>query len=252
MRAIWKLFCILLAGSAHAEESGASFRDDFEVFNRGTWMISDGWSNGDWMNCTWSREAVSIDEGKLGLRLFQSSKGTGTNRCGEIQSHAKYGFGTYEALLRTGAGSGINAAFFTYIGPAHDRPHHEIDVEILLRDTAQVSFNTYVDGVPLNGKSVALPNPSDREFVHVAFEWRPESVVWLINGNEVHRTEEGTKLPTEPQKIYASLWSSSTFTDWMGPFDAKAMPQRMAIEWLAYTRLGEPCQFEASVLCNGK
>jgi hypothetical protein len=47
-----------------------------------------------------------------------------------------------------GTGSGLNAAFFTYIGPVHDRAHHEIDIEILLRDTSAVTFNTFVDGAP--------------------------------------------------------------------------------------------------------
>lgn len=246
----WILLCLLLAGAARADEAGASFNDDFADLDRARWMISDGWSNGEWMNCLWSRDAVSVREGRLLLRLEEMRRSPGTYRCGEIQSRGRYGYGTYEALIRTGSGSGMNAAFFTYIGPVHERPHHEIDVEFLLRDTKRVSFNTYVDGTPVNGKNIPLPISSDRGFVHVAFVWTPDSIAWLVEGTEVHRTAPGTPIPTEPQKIYASLWSSATFSDWMGPFDGTSLPQEAAIEWVAFTRLGELCRFDQSVLCQ--
>ena len=50
-------FWIVLSGLARAEDMGTSFRDDFDVLDHGRWTLSDGWSNGDWMNCTWSRGA---------------------------------------------------------------------------------------------------------------------------------------------------------------------------------------------------
>jgi hypothetical protein len=62
--------------------------------------------------------------------------------------NAVYGYGTYEVRMRTGRGSGLNAAFFTYIGPVHDRAHHEIDIEVLLRDTRRCHLQHLLRAVP--------------------------------------------------------------------------------------------------------
>jgi endo-1,3-1,4-beta-glycanase ExoK len=169
--------------------------------------------------------------------------------CGEVQTRQTFGYGTYEVRMRTMEGSGFNAAFFTYIGPVHDKPHDEIDVEILLRDTDRVTFNTYVEGTPANGGDAALAGAGSTDFQHYAFTWDASGIRWFVNGEQVHRTIDGTPRPSEEQKIYASLWGSETFVDWMGPFDAGAVPMQLEIDWIAFTRLGEPCAFPQSVLC---
>lgn len=238
-----------LPGTCRAGDLGTSFRDDFKVLNRGLWMASDGWSNGDWTNCTWSKRALSVDRGRLHLSFLRHPRDADTYLCGEIQSRAAYGYGTFEAMMKTGSGSGLNAAFFTYTGPSQNRPHHEIDLEILLRDTTEVAFNAYVDGTPGGGRTVPLDRAADTAFVHYAFTWRPDGIAWFVNGRKVHQTAPGDAIPTEPQKIFASLWGTKTLTDWMGPFDASAVPQSSQIDWIAYTRLGEPCHFPASILC---
>lgn len=251
--AMLRLCTIAILGFAaalpsRADETGASFLDEFDSLDRGRWVLSDGWSNGDWMNCTWSGRAATLQGGKLVLKIDEAPSGDLT--CAEIQSKGFYGHGTYEVLMRTGQGSGLNAAFFTYTGPPHGRPHHEIDVEVLLRDTARVEFNTYVDGESRNKTEVPLATAADSGFVHFAFTWTPEGITWFVDGVPVDETPPGAPLPTEPQKLYASLWSSGTFTDWMGPFDASALPQTSEIEWIGFTRLGEACRFPASILCG--
>ncbi|MGP1358473.1 family 16 glycosylhydrolase [Roseicyclus sp.] len=242
----------LLALSA-APAAGQGFFDGFDDLDRARWperwFVSDGWSNGDWMNCAWSREAVSVRNGHLVLGIHAAPDGT--IRCGEIQSRAELGHGTYEIAMRTGAGSGLNAAFFTYIGPVHGRTHHEIDVEILLRDTVRATFNTYVEGTPMHGGDAPLSAPSDAGFHRYAFTWDADGIVWFLDGEEVHRTPPGASLPEPPQKIYASLWSSDSFPDWMGPFDPTALPAETLIDWIAFTPLGAPCHFPQSILCEG-
>jgi endo-1,3-1,4-beta-glycanase ExoK len=184
--------------------------------------------------------------GLLTLEVRDTSDGL---ICGEVQSVGDYGYGTYEIRMRTGRGSGLNAAFFTYIGPVHGRAHHEIDIELLLRDTKAVTFNSFVDGVPVNGGAVGLPVPSDGAFHHYAFTWRPDGITWVVDGTPAHRTAPGTPLPQPPQKIYASLWSSDSFPDWMGLFDATALPAQIRIDWIAFTPLGEACLFPDSITC---
>lgn len=241
---------LMLAATPASSQEGVSFFDPFDSLDRERWFISDGWSNGDWMNCTWSRDAVAIEDGSLVLRYIAASDPSQGYLCGEVQTRPTFGFGTYEVRMRTMRGSGFNAAFFTYIGPVHERPHDEIDVEILLRDPGRATFNTYVSGSPENGGSAALDPDADAEFVHYAFTWDQDGIRWFVNGQEVHRTTDGTPRPSETQKIYASLWGSGTFTDWMGPFDASAVPMHLEIDWIGFTRLGETCVFPESILCT--
>ena len=223
----------------------ASFFDDFDELDRNRWFVSDGWRNGEWMNCDWSEEAVALRHGRLVLGLRDGPAG---RICGEIQSIGQFGHGTYEIALRTPRGSGTNAAFFTYIGPVHGRSHEEIDIEILLRDTGRVTFNTWRDGQQSQGGRATLDAPSDARFHRMAFHWTPEAITWYLDDRAVHRAE--APLPEAGQKIYASLWGSDTFVNWMGPFDPAALPMELEIDWIAFTALGEGCQFDASLLCS--
>ena len=242
---------LLLSASLPAAElpRGATFFDDLDHFNRGLWGVSDGWVNGDWQNCEWARDAVAFNDGVLSLTFAAADAESRDYTCGELQSRHTYGHGTYEARIKTPEGSGLNAAFFTYIGPHHGKPHDEIDFEVLTRDTSRVSLNTYVSGKPVNGSSVALPAPSDDGFQTYSFIWAEDGIKWYVDGVLVHETAPGTPLPTNPQKIYASFWGSETYDDWMGPFADPGQPIAMEVDWIAFTKQGDGCQFPGSVLC---
>lgn len=248
-------FCLLLvvlvqAAPGRAAEGG-SFFDGFDRLDRGRWLISDGWANGDWQNCLWSGRAVAVADGRLTLTFAAGKTAHHDYTCGEIQTRQAFGHGTYEARIRTGSGSGLNAAFFSYIGPQQGQRHDEIDVEILLRDTGRVSLNTYADGDPAYGATAALEPAAAAGFNTYAFQWEPDRIMWFVNGKPVHTAQGPSGLPEVPQRIFASLWGSGTLTDWMGRFDPPAAPVTMEIDWIAFTSAGEGCRFEASVLCGG-
>ncbi|MEJ6393534.1 family 16 glycosylhydrolase [Gymnodinialimonas sp. 2305UL16-5] len=246
----WLVVSAMLGAAPAAAQNGAAFLETFDSFDTDRWFISDGWSNGDWMNCTWSSDAVSVENGNLVLSYFEADTPSEGYLCGEIQTREEFGYGTYEVSMRTMSGSGFNAAFFTYIGPVHDQPHDEIDVEVLLQNTDEVTFNTYVSGAPENGSVASLPQASDDGFIHYAFTWSSDGIRWYVNGTEVHRTEDGVPRPANNQKIYASLWGSETFIDWMGPFDPAAVPMDLEVDWIAFTPIGGDCAFPESVLCQ--
>ncbi len=251
---------LLFAGSAAAQGTpptdgapggapeDAGFLDAFDAFDPGRWYVSDGWSNGDWQACTWSQRMVTVEEGVLELTLAPTEAGADTYLCAEIQTNEQLGHGTFEARIRTDKASGVNAAFFTYIGPVHERTHEEIDVEILTRDTTSFDVNTYRDGEANHGTTVPLEVSADAEFQTYSFIWEPERLRWYVNGTLVHEAT-GTDLPRPPQKVYLSHWNSRTFVDWMGPFADPGRPLTMWVDWVAFTPAGAGCQFEGSVLC---
>jgi endo-1,3-1,4-beta-glycanase ExoK len=242
------------AGAMHAEEvtvSETAFHEQFDSLNRDLWFISDGWTNGPHQNCQWSKRAVNVSDGMLTLSFLPGEAGSSQGHlCGEIQTNAAYHYGTYEARIRTARGSGLNAAFFTYIGPVHNAPHDEIDFEVLARDTGRVSLNTFVSGQEQNGTTVPVDPPTDQAFHTFSFRWEPNSIRWFLDGKEVHRAD--SNLPVTPQKIYLSHWGTDTLTEWMGEFTTPDGPVVMEIDWVAFTPPGAPCQFPESVVCEGQ
>lgn len=236
------------------EPTGQGFFDDFSggVDNR-RWHISDGWTNGDWQDCHWSRKAVKHHDGMVTLQHIPAQSGdTAPPQCGEIQSKAFFQYGTFEARIRTPRASGLNASVFTYTGPVFDAPHDEIDIEILLRDPGRMTVNTFVGGKAQNGGNAPASPAFDEDFHTVAFRWLPDGITWYLDGREVHRTAPGSPLPTHPQKFYLSLWSSTTLIDWLGEPSKHDAPLSYDIDWVAYTPPDASCLFPASITCEAQ
>lgn len=249
------LGALALAQSGPALAQSTAFRDDFATLDLTRWYISDGWSNGAHQNCVWSTDQAKVVDGQLNIGFAPLPKGDRQYRCGEIQTRAAYGYGTYEARMKTPSGSGLNAAFFTYIGAQQGKPHDEIDFEVLLRNTAQVDTTTFVngksgDGTVGSGKSHTLPGPSDADFITYAFTWEPGSLRFYLDGELVRTMNDPKTIPTNPQRIFFSLWGSDTLTEWMGSFAPVTSPIALAVDWVAFTPLGESCAFAESILCQ--
>ena len=244
---------LLVSGSipavAFAEEP-SSFRDDFDSLDRERWYVSDGWANGEWQNCTWAKNQIALGDGLLTLSFEKRQTKDREYACAEVQTRQRFGYGTYEARLKTDTGAGLNAAFFTYIGPADGQPHDEIDFEVLTRDTSKVSVNTYVAGKPRNGSTVDVIGGADADFNDYAFVWEENRLRWYVNGELVHEASAPAELPSHPQKIFFSLWGSDTLDDWMGAFADPGRKLTMQIDWVAYTAPDDECQFPESVACG--
>jgi endo-1,3-1,4-beta-glycanase ExoK len=241
---------LLATGIATPAFAQEAFFDDFNSLDQSRWYVSDGWSNGAHQNCTWSTDQVAASGGTLRVGFAPQPKGDRQYRCGELQTRKAYGYGTYEARLKTPSGSGLNAAFFTYIGPQQGKPHDEIDFEILTRDTGHVDTTTFVNGKSGSGQSHALPRPSDSDFITYAFTWSPDSVRFYIDGQLVRTMDDPKTIPTNPQRVFFSLWGSDTLTDWMGQFAPVSAPIAMEVDWVAFTPLDGTCAFDQSILCR--
>lgn len=232
-----------------AAQSPPSFFDDFgPPLDTGRWFVSDGWTNGDHQNCTWSQDHLRMEEGHLTLLFSDRARGGEDYSCAEIQSEDRYGYGAFEARLRVPAGSGLNSAFFTFIGAPQDVPHDEIDFEFLGRLPEQVQLNYYTDGQGGHETMVDAAGATE-EFRDYAFVWEPGRIQWFIDGELVHEVE-AEDVPDQPQKIYLSIWSTDTLTEWMGRLEYPGEPFELAIDWVAYTAPDEPCAFEGSIVCT--
>jgi endo-1,3-1,4-beta-glycanase ExoK len=229
-----------------------SFVDDFTTLDQSRWYVSDGWTNGSHQNCIWSKDLVSLSDGALTLGFEKRKLKDRDFGCAEIQTKQRFGYGTYEARMKTDTGSGLNAAFFSYIGPSDKQPWDEIDFEILTKDTSKVQVNAYIAGKGKNEKLVHVAGGAENAFNDYAFVWEKDRLRWYVNGQLVNTITDPAKLPTHAQKIFVSLWGSDTMTGWMGRFSDPGRKVTLQVKRVAFTALGQPCQFPESVACSIK
>lgn len=245
------VFAAVLSAPVAAQEgaTGASFVENFDKLDTSIWYVSDGWNNGAHQNCTWSKDQVRAEGGVLSLTFEQRKVGERDYACGEIQTRDRFGYGTYEVRMKTADGSGLNSAFFTYIGPADKKPHDEIDFEVLGKNPAKVQLNQYVSGKGGNEALADVPGGANSGFNDYAFVWEKERLRYFVNGALVHEVTDAAKLPVNTQKIFASLWGTDRLSDWMGTFSYSA-PTQLLIDRIAFTAEGDGCQFAESMACT--
>lgn len=240
-----------------AADEGASFVDTFGGIDRGRWLVSHGWSNGDFQDCTFQESNIKIvPGGGVELTLQDAAGLERPSSCAELQSHATYGFGTYEVRLRAASSPGLVTAFFTYTGPgqAPGRPHDEIDFEFLGKSPDAVQLNYFARGIGGHGHDVALGYSAAQEAADYAFEWTADAIRWFVNGRMVHEVtrRSGEPFPTHPGKICLSIWNGRgpDMASWLAPFGGRGQRLVARVERVAFTRLGEPCRFPGSIVCQ--
>lgn len=229
-----------------APGSATGFVDEFDQLDTERWYLSDGWVNGDHQNCLWSKDRITLENGALRLSLTDDPAQEQAFTCAELQSNARFGFGTYEARMRIPFHSGVNAAFFTHVGAQQKSPHNEIDFEFLGRDGPTLQTNYFTDGK--GGREQLHGQTDDGRFRNYALIWKPDLMQWYVDGRLL-REVRGADVPQVPQKVYFSLWSSGTLTDWLGPFTYPGQPLRMDVDRFAFTPIGAKCAFDGSLAC---
>ncbi len=233
--------------------SGKSFVDEFDRLDTQRWYVSDGWSNGDHQNCTWSAKQVSVADGRLRIGFARQDYKERSHVCGEVQTRERYGYGTFEVRMKAMAGSGLNTGFFSYIGPVDKQPHDEIDFEVLGKDPSKVQVNQYVNAKSVGSAKLAeVPGGADKDFHDYAFVWQKDRIAWYVDGKLVDEATDPARLPSHPSKIFLSVWGSDTLTSWMGAFVDPDAPVAAEVERVAYTAPGDPCQFPESIVCKLK
>lgn len=244
------LVVALSPAQAAAPAMTTSFFDPFDALDTKRWYVSNGWANGAHQGCTWSRDALKVASGALTLRLYKAADKLRSHRCAELRTHARLGYGWYEARIKTAAGSGLNTAMFTYSGQPLTKVHDEIDFEFLGKDPTGVQMNYYTNAKGGHESRGAVGGAASAGFNHYAFDWSPGRIRWFINGRLV-RTADGAALPTTSGQFFLSLWNAGpSVYNWLGRFDPGAPPVNAQIDWIAYTRAGERCRFAASQSCR--
>ena len=223
--------------SVHA--LGTTFTDKLDSYNTGRWRKADGWTNGDMFNVGWLANHISFASGIMLLKLDNVPCPSGCSgkpyASGEYRSTNYYGYGKFEARLRAAKGSGLVTSFFTYTGPSDKTEWHEIDVEILGRDTTKMQTNYFTNGVGGHETIINLGFDAAAGYHNYAFEWTPSAIKWYVDGKLVH-TETGSRgpLPSVPGKIMVNFWCGINVDSWLGKFTYPGSPLYAQYDWIQY------------------
>jgi endo-1,3-1,4-beta-glycanase ExoK len=245
------LAAILVCGVVQAQtppagEPDPSFVEKFgtidgrmAIINHSRWLVSDGWSNGDWMSGTWEREQVQETADGLAFTVQKSEPGAPKPyKNAEMRSKPTYKYGYFEVRMRVPRGSGLITGFFTFSLGEGPRKWQELDVEILGRDTRKVEMNIHHSG-KTDTRTLPLGFDAADGFHTYGIEWRRDRVLWYMDGKLIHSTRgnKGAPIPTAPQQIYLSLWNSERLWGWAGGMDPKDPgPWTMTVQCIAYAQ----------------
>ncbi len=232
------LACIFIALATPAQAKDYPFFLPYPKIDTGKWYVANGWANGDIQSCEWRASAIGGRDKNLLLTLSDKGGKVRPISCAEMQTKDINGYGAYATRMRAAKGSGLNTAFFTYIGPAQGVNHHdEIDFEFLGKDTTKVQTNYYIDGKPQGAVLIDLGYDASKEFHDYTFVWTPTKISWFIDKKLVRETKAGVPLPTHPGKIFVTIWSGSDIVkDWLGHFEYK-QDADAEFSWVKYTPL---------------
>jgi len=199
-----------------------SIGDNKEIFT-----CANGYQNPYPFNCVWTSDAISVEDGKLNITLFENNQ---TVFSGEYRSKRnEFHYGYYETRMKMARCSGTISSFFTYTNrPVWD----EIDIEFLGKNFEQVQFNYYTNGVGGHEFLYNLGFDATMEFHNYGFDWQSDRISWFVDGELVHTAT--SDIPSHPQQIMANLWNCLGHDEWSGKFNPNDLPVKAQYEYIAY------------------
>nr|WP_321440845.1 family 16 glycosylhydrolase [uncultured Hyphomonas sp.] len=175
-----------------------------------------GFQGGDWV-------PENVKTSPDGLRLDVTPTGNPKKpyALAEVQVIGTYGYGRYETIMRPAKGSGLVSAFFTYTGPYFGKPHDEIDIEFVGKDTSIVELNYFHNGKTGSSARIKLPFDASEEDHLYAFDWKPEGISWYVDGKLIYQTPENDPfIPDNPGRLVISNWTGKKeLRQWHGDPD---------------------------------
>jgi endo-1,3-1,4-beta-glycanase ExoK len=232
---------LVFCGTAEpAYAVGGTFFDGLDYFDTGRWQKADGWTNGNPFDVGWRADHVTFSGGFMSLRLDTTPCPSGCNdkpyASGEYRSIDTYGYGKYETRFKAAKGSGLVTSFFTYTGTAGTSNHHEIDIEILGKDTTKMQINYFVGGVGGHEVNIPLGFDAAAGYHNYAFVWTANKIEWIVDDVVVHTeyAAAGKPLPSLPGKIMANMWAGTGVDSWLGPFTYPGTPIYAKYDWIQY------------------
>ena len=217
-------------------QMGEAFIDRFDGDELdGRWYVSDGWSNGDWMDNDWRASQISLAEHGLTMTMDHGPEGSPKPLASaEMKVQQDFRYGYFEINMRVPSGPGIVTGVFSYAGQDGAVRPHEIDIEILGRHTNMLEATIHENGKPTH-KRIRLPFDAADGFHTYGFDWQPDAIRWYADGKLIHE-ERGPVVARmrRPQQFIIDLWATKALKEWVGPLNLSKAPWKLDIACVAY------------------
>lgn len=234
--------CAVAAAAAAPKFTGDYFGVGFDRHESSKMEIADGWSNGGMFDCTWSRNNVSFNGGKMNLSILGNSWNGYTGA--EYRTQQTFGFGMYDVSMKPIKNDGVVSSFFTYTGPSDGTVWDEIDIEFLGKDTTKVQFNYYTNGVGNHEYVYNLGFDASQSFHQYGFYWDSGSITWYVDKKPVYTATRD--IPQTPGKIMLNVWNGKGVDEWLNRYNGVA-PLTAQYDWMSYTK---PSSVQAPAVNN--
>jgi len=153
----------------------------------------------------------------------------------EYRTNIEMLYGKFEVRMKSAAGSGLLASFFTFhTSGSLPAEWNEIDIEILGRYSDEIQFNVISPGRINHEHSVQLKYNPHESFHLYSIEWTPDYISWSVNGYEVFRqTEPHIEEIIHAKQLMMNIWQPN-FPGWVGNFDPSILPVYAYYDWIKY------------------
>lgn len=191
------------------------------------WQKQDGYANGGGFAVGWRADHARVARGVLDIVLDDRPCPAGCSKqpyaSDELDSTARYRYGTYAVRMQTAKASGVVSTFFTYVNltPGGKETNDEIDVEIPGARTRTLEATYYRSGGPGVEHTIALPFDSSAAMHDYAIRWLPREIDWIVDGAVLYTVRAApSALPSHPSNFVLNFWTGDTpgIIGWLGPF----------------------------------
>ncbi|PWC39218.1 beta-glucanase [Azospirillum sp. TSO35-2] len=204
---------------------GSSFRETLSSFEGSRWVRSDGWRGSGYISCSWNRWNAAFQDGHLALSVTDQPSGRDRYSCGEYSTHRFYGYGSYAVSLKAVKAEGVMTAVSHYTGPPFNDPWDEITMGIAGKDPTKLEISYVANSVAQRGAVVDLGFDASKGFHSYGFDWKPDGIVWTVDGKPVHRVSgKPEELPRMPGRLMLRFWSAAGDTEWLHRFTYPGHP----------------------------
>ena len=180
---------------------------------------------------SFSKEGLVYDADGARLTISKMPIGNRPYRSGAFASTNSFEYGRFEVEIKAARGSGLVTGFFLH----RDAPRQEIDVELVGDDPGCMLVNVYFnpgdDGAALgfgyrgSPCRIELGFDATLDFHRYTIDWRPDRIVWSVDGKIVHErvSWDPTPIPHLPMRLHANLWAPRS-EELAGQIDHDALP----------------------------
>lgn len=244
---------LLTALAVSVLSASAAWVDDFATLDTDRWLIQlyTFPANG----CNMRAENVEARDSILRIHVTRAIDTTDRPYDGGDMGDQQYRtYGLFRTRMKPSKLKGSVSAFYLMNKwKPSNWEHQEIDIEFLGKNPTKVQLTTHHfqnggQDWKNDSKTVSLGFDYSEDFHEYAILWRPDTVLWFVDGSLLHKT--GLYVPQVSLETRMNFYVGNQLEDgvlqWLGPIDTTGIPAVTEYDWVRFDPLDSlPPQYRA-------